>query len=307
VEYRKTIMVDYYKTLGIDKNAGPDEIKKAFRKQAKKHHPDANPDNPQAEQRFKEINEAYEVLSDPEKRRQYDTFGANWQQYQQGGFGGNGNAYTQTNVNVEDLSDLFDSIFGGAGGRSSRRSGGFSNFGFNQDAVRQRGQNIEQPVTISLQEAYHGAQRIITKEGRQMTVKIPAGAKDGTKVRLKSEGAPGAYGGEAGDLFLVVNVADDPRFTRENDDLHVDVQIDMFTALLGGTVEIPTMDRPLKLKIPAGTQSGNKFRLAGKGMPIIRKKGQHGDLYAHIQITVPKNLTEQQKQLVQQLQRSLEV
>jgi curved DNA-binding protein len=292
---------DYYSVLGINKNASQDEVKKAFRREAKLSHPDANPNNPKAEARFKELNEAYEVLGDAEKRKQYDMFGSGFQGAQNfggQGFGGAGNY--QGNINVEDLEDIIGSMFGGGG----FRSGGF---GADSNPFNQRnskGQDIEQKVSISLDEAYKGTQRVLSKEGRQVTFTIPAGANTGTKVRLRGEGHPGV--GEAGDLYIVVQVDDTgSNFKREGDDLHVDVQVDCFTAMLGGTADIPTMTGTVKLKIPAGTQAGRKFRLTGKGMPIRQKKDQFGDLYAHIQITVPTALNDEQRKLAEQLRDSL--
>jgi curved DNA-binding protein len=221
---------DYYKTLGVAKTATQDEIKKAFRQQAKQYHPDKNPDNPEAERKFKEINEAYEVLGDEKKREQYDMFG---------------------------------------------------------------------------REAYEGTTRVITKNGQQKKVSIPPGADTGTRVRMAGEGAPGMFGSQPGDLYLVVEVTPDSQFDRKGDDLSVDVNVDMFTAMLGGSVEIPTMTRPVRLNIPAGTQSGRKFRLAGKGMPMLRQGATFGNLVARVQITVPENLNDEQKRLVEQLRDSV--
>jgi curved DNA-binding protein len=282
---------NYYSVLGVDKNATQDEIKKAFRKQAKRYHPDANPNDPQAEERFKEINEAYETLGDPEKRRQYDMFGHDYARQGAGGpppgYGGMGG---MGSMSAEDLQDILNS---------------FMNFGRTSQRGRSplRGQDIEQPVQISLYEAYHGTERILNKGNRQLRVSIPAGATDGTRVRVAGEGGLGANGGLPGDLYLVVEVAEDPQFKRDGYDLTVDVNVDMFTAMLGGEVQVPTLGRPLKLKIPAGTQSGRKFRLAGKGMPST--KGSPGDLYARINITVPETLTPEQRRLVEQLRASL--
>jgi curved DNA-binding protein len=302
---------DYYQVLGVEKSATQDEIKKAFRKQAKKLHPDANPNNPQAEAQFKEINEAYEVLSDPEKRTQYDAFGSRsqWEQFAQNGFSGfggtRGQRNTYSNVNPENLNDIFNTIFG------NRDGSGFGNADYTRQYSRRAGavpptQDIEQPITITLREAYEGTTRLVVKDNRQVKVAIPAGAQTGTKVRVRGEGAENPYGGEVGDLLLVVEVLErDNHFEREGDDLYTDVQIDIFTAMLGGEVEIPTMTRPVKLKIPAGTQSGAKMRLSGKGMPILRKAGQFGDLYARMMITVPKILTDEQRRLVQQLRDAL--
>ncbi len=298
---------DYYKVLGVNKSASQDEIKRAFRKKAKQYHPDANPDDPSAEDRFKEVNEAYDVLGDETKRKQYDQYGTNWEQFaQQGGFN-NGGSYQHTrNVNVDDLNDILDSLFGGGGFRGGFGSGFGNRGGFaQQQRAPQRGQDIEQTVPISLREAYSGTQRLMSKDGRQLTVKIPAGAQTGTKVRLKGEGYPGAAG--AGDLYLIVEAQDsDGTFTREGDDLHTEVKIDMFTALLGGTVSVPTLDGTVDLKVPAGTQSGAKFRLKGKGMPKLRAKGQPGHLYARVLITVPTDLDDDQRHLAEQLRQSLQ-
>lgn len=287
---------NYYDTLGVKKDASEKEIKQAFRRLAKQYHPDANPDNPQAEARFKEINEAYEVLSDAEKRAQYDQLGSAYQQ-----FGGNGGPRYYTNVDVDDsaFADILESLFSGFGG--------FGRSGRGPAYTRQAptdGHDIEQPVTISLREAYQGATRLVSRGGRKVKVTIPRGATTGTKVRLAGEGEPGAAGGRAGDLYLVVEVEDDPRFKRQGDDLYVDVDVDLFTALLGGTVEAPTLERPVKLKIPAGTQSGRLFRVAGKGMPKLRQPDAHGDLYARALIKIPVHLTDEQRRLVEQLRDS---
>lgn len=298
---------DYYKTLGVKRDATEKEIKQAFRKLAKKYHPDTNPDNPNAETRFKELNEAYEVLSDQEKRARYDQFGTANPNF--GPQGGAGNGYYQGNVDVGEtpFGDIFESIFGGMGGsrRGSRVQTGQSGFNGFGGAMRSPGENIEQPVTISLREAYSGATRLITKGDRKIKVNIPAGATNGTKVRLSGEGGAGTGGAQAGDLYLVMQVEPDAQFERQGDNLLAEVKVDMFTALLGGEAEVPTMDRPVKLRIPAGTQSGRKFRLSGKGMPIMKKAGEFGDLYARILITVPENLSSEQRAAVENLRDSL--
>lgn len=298
---------DYYATLGVKKDASEKDIKSAFRKLAKKYHPDANRDDPNAEAKFKEINEAYEVLSDTEKRARYDQFGTVNPQWDPN-FGGGG-TYTYTNVDMNDMpfADILESLFGGMGGRGQRTSGrtrGASGSPFG-GAVSSDGEDIQQTVTISLKEAYAGATRLITKGDRTVKVNIPAGATTGTKVRLSGEGAPAMGGGRPGDLYLIVEVTPDPQFERKGDDLYVDVKVDMFAALLGGEVEVPTMERPVKLKIPAGTQSGRKFRLTGKGMPVLRKPNERGSLYARILVTVPEHLTADQKALVERLRESL--
>ena len=285
---------EFYKVLGVSRTASEKEIKQAFRKLAKQYHPDANPNNPQAEAKFKEINEAYEVLSDPQKRAQYDQFGGAFP-----GFGGNGGSYQGQNV---DFGDIFESLFTNFGSRG--RSGGSNTRFHEQTARRAKGQNFEQQVSISLHEAYHGVSRLVSIGGRTINVSIPAGAKTGTKVRLTGEGEPGIAGGPPGDLLLIIDVQPDNTFERAEDDLTTDVKVDMFTALLGGEVEIPTMTGAVNLTIPAGTQSGRKFRLASKGMPRLKKSSEFGNLYVRILITVPTHLTDSQKRLVQQLRDS---
>jgi len=288
---------DYYKTLGVSRSATEKEIKQAYRKLAKKYHPDTNPDTPNAEARFKEINEAYEVLSDKEKRATYDQFGTVNPQ-QQSPWGANpaqGSPFTYTTNG--DFGDIFGSLFGRRGERGGANVGSpFSGAGRSA-----KGQDIEQKVTITLQEAYAGAIRLITKGDRTVRVNIPAGAKNGTKVRLSGEGEAGMSGGLSGDLYLVVDVEPDSRFEREGDDLTVEVKVDLFTALLGGEVEVPTLGRPIKLKVPAGTQSGRRFRLTGKGMPVVNQAEKHGDLFARVLITVPEHLNDAQREMVEQL------
>ncbi|MEO1289228.1 MAG: J domain-containing protein [Chloroflexota bacterium] len=224
----------------------------------------------------------------------------------QGFPGGAGQYYQQGNVNVGDLEDIIGSIFGGGFRRGGATGANFTGQAnpFSQGARPQRGQNIEQPITISLAEAYSGTQRLISKEGRELRINIPAGADNGTKVRLSGEGHLGA-GGQAGDLFLVVTVDETSSpFTRDGDDLTIEFEVDAFTAMLGGKAKIPTMDGTVTLTIPAGTQSGRKFRLAGKGMPNLKKKKQSGDLYARALITIPEQLNDEQRNLIQQLRDS---
>ena len=284
---------NYYDLLGVSKSASEKEIKQAFRRLAKQYHPDANPDNPGAEAKFKEINEAYEVLSDPEKRAQYDRFGSVRTN------NGGGSYYTNVDMGDNPLNDILESIFGGFGGR-----GGSSQRTTRQQA--QAGRDLEQTVRISLHEAYEGTTRLVSKGDRRVRVNIPAGADNGTKVRLAGEGQPGAAGGRPGDLYLVVEVEPDSQFERQGNDLTVEVKVDMFTALLGDSIEVPTLSRPVSIRVPPGTQSGRRFRLTGKGMPILRQPDSYGDLYARVMITVPENLTGTQRALVEQLRASLE-
>ncbi len=307
---------DYYKILGVKKNASDKEIKKAFRRLARQHHPDVNPDDPAAEERFKEINEAYEVLSDPEKRKRYDQLGADWKRWQQAGGrageydwsrwatsqpGGRVHVRYGTPEDLEDLfggsspfSDFFSQIFGGAGVR-----GGGS--GFQYQARPQRGQDYEQPVEITLAEAYHGTTRILDKDGQRLEVKIPPGAKTGTRVRISGQGGPGGGGGSAGDLYLRVKVLPDARFERRGNNLHVAVPVDLYTMVLGGEVRVPTMTGSVMLSIPPGTQNGRKFRLRGKGMPLLRQPGKYGDLYARMEVQLPTHLTPQERELFEKL------
>jgi curved DNA-binding protein len=307
---------DYYKILGVDKKANEKEIKKAFRRLARQHHPDVNPDNPQSEERFKEINEAYEVLSDPEKRSKYDQLGADWQRWQRmGGRPGDfdwgqwttGRPGERVHVrygtpeDLEDLfgggssfSDFFSQIFGGTGG-----SPGTGRFQYQNRP--QRGQDFEQPVEITLQEAYQGTARILQKDGQRLEVKIPAGAKTGTRVRMSGHGGEGVARGPSGDLYLRVTVMPDARFERDEDDLHTSVPVDLYTMVLGGQVSVPTMTGDVVLTIPAGTQNGRTFRLRGKGMPRLREPDQHGDLYAKVEVHLPTDLTPRQRELFEEL------
>lgn len=285
---------DYYDVLGVNRGASEDEIKQAYRQKAKQYHPDANPNNPSAEARFKEINEAYEVLRDDVKRAAYNHFGANWQHYQAAN-GQNPFGHADGGASYTDMSDLFETIFGGG-----QRSGFRANAHYARD-----GADIERDIDISLREAYEGARRIISKDGREIQVRIPRGAATGTKVRLAGEGHPGIGGGAAGDLYLVVHVAEDPQFKREDDDIHVDVSVDAFTAMLGGEVEVPTMTRPVRMKVRPGAQSGQKLRLAGKGMPKLRHENAFGDLYARVMIKVPHPLDAAQIELAEVLRDSL--
>jgi len=220
--------------------------------------------------------------------------------------------YNQGNSGDVPFSDIFETFFGGLGGRGrggaqAQGRGAPGGFGFGNFSTSNaaQGEDIEQPVTITLKEAFSGTTRVVTRDGRKITVKIPAGADTGTKVRLAGEGMPG-MGGRDGDLYLIVTVDEDMQFERKGDDLLTDVKIDMFTALLGGEAEIPTMEKNVKLKIPPGTQSGRKFRLPNKGMPLLKKQGEFGDLYARILITVPIALTEKQQALVEHLRQSFQ-
>ncbi len=301
---------DYYKILGVDKKASEEDIKKAYRKLAMKHHPDRNPGNKSAEDKFKEINEAYEVLGDAEKRARYDQLGDSYSRWQQtGGTPGNFNWnewYTQApggrtaQVDMEDLfgglggfSDFFSSIFGGMGGGASR-----------QQAGRRQRQPIayEQAVQITLEEAYRGANRVLQVNGRRLEGKIPPGARTGTKVRLAGMG-PAGPDGQKSDIYLVIEVLPDQRFERKGNDLYSETSIDLYTAVLGGQARVPTLTGDVVLTIPAGTQPGQKIRLSGRGMPDLRNPQTYGDLYVTIKVSLPRKLTAKQRELFEQLQK----
>lgn len=321
---------DYYAILGVPEDADTKAIKKAFRKLAREYHPDANPDNPeQAEARFKEINEAYEVLGDPEKRARYDEIKNSYQSWermggQRGGFdwsqwaasggvpgGAPGGVRVEYSGSPDAFSDFFRVIFGdaGMGGASVGGMGLEDLFG---GAVRGRrsrgagpshvrGQDLATDVNISLEEAYHGTTAMISKDGRRLQVRIPRGARTGTKVRVSGEGAPSATGDQPGDLYLNVNVAEDNRFTREGDNLYVDATIDLYTAVLGGQVTVPTLEGNVTLKVAAGTQPGQLIRLRGKGMPRLRQEDSRGDLYVRVHVELPTNLSERERELFTEL------
>jgi curved DNA-binding protein len=322
MEYR-----DYYQILGVSKTAGQDAIKKSYRKLARQYHPDVNPGDKKAEERFKDINEAYEVLSDPEKRQKYDQFGAQWQQYERAGGrpddfwqqwggaqGGPGRQTHTRTVSPEEFeqifgqggeagfSDFFETLFGGMGGR--RASGFGAGPGYGEPRPR-RGRDVEHPVEITLEEAFQGTSRLLQRDApgasRQTEVKIPRGAKTGTRVRLSGEGTSGAAGGEAGDLYLRVQLLPHHRFERDGDDLKVTVPVDLYTAVLGGRVEVPTLSGPVKLTIPAETVNGRVFRLRGQGMPHLRNPEQRGDLYATVEVQLPRQLSEAERKLFEQL------
>jgi DnaJ-class molecular chaperone len=320
---------DYYQTLGVAKTASEKEIKQAFRKLARKFHPDVNPGDKSAESRFKEINEAYEVLGDPDKRKKYDELGANWRLYEQaqqqgqtwpgGGYpfgdaagqggawtinmgGGPGGYRTMTEEEMRDLfgnedpfSDFFRTFFGGsaAGGREAGR-------GRARAPRSQKGRDIEHPVELTLEEAFHGAtRRISIKQGghaRSVDVRIPAGVKDGSRVRAAGEGEAGSNGGPAGDLYLRVQTRPHAVFERKGDDLYTSIAVPVTIAVLGGEGQVPTINGSVRLKIPETTQSGQIFRLKGHGMPVLGKADTRGDLYATVDVQLPRSLTPEQKQ-----------
>lgn len=310
---------DYYKVLGVDKSASQEEIKKAYRKLAVKYHPDKNKGDKAAEEKFKEISEANNVLGDPVKRKQYDQLGANWNQYRQAGgdpggfdwgqysrqYGGAG----QTGYGFEGdfgdffgstggpgagggFSDFFQNIFGGgfAGGARGARTGGF------------KGQDLQASLEISLEEAYSGTTRAFSLNGQQLRIKLKPGIEHGQTLKLKGKGSPAPQGGQPGDLFLTIQVADHPQFKREGKDIRTEVAVDIYSAVLGGKVTVPTLSGPVKLSLPPRTPNEKVLRLKGKGMPVYGKQGQFGDLYVKVKAELPQELTAEEEALFRQLQ-----
>ncbi|MBU2563216.1 MAG: DnaJ domain-containing protein [Actinobacteria bacterium] len=315
VEYK-----DYYKILGVNKNASQDEIKKAFRRLARKYHPDANPNDSKAEEKFKEIGEAYEVLKDSQKRSRYDQLGANWKQYSHAGAdwpGGGGRTYTYNfggrGFNFEDLgsgfSDFFETFFGrGSDDRFSGFDPGFSTqFDRGTRTNMQKGQDMQSELSITLREAYSGTQRSLKlqREGKTRTVnvKIPKGIKDGGKIRVAGEGAKSPVGGPAGDLYLVINIAPHNFFTRKGDDLYCEVPVTIKEAFYGAKIDIPTFSGKIMVKVPPKTQGGKTLRLKGKGIPKLRSSA-FGDLYAKIKLILPEKLNSEQKRHFEEFARS---
>lgn len=320
---------DYYTILGIGRSAPEKDVKQAYRRLARKYHPDVNPGDKSAEAKFKEINEAYEVLSDSEKRQKYDRFGDQWQhaeQFAKAGqgahwdFGSGGTSTTADFGDLGDLGSIFGNLFRGSGtsSRTARRP--------------RRGENIDHPIEVTLEEAYHGTKRILELQAeelcsvcagsgrvknklcttcsgagriirpRRLEVKVPSGVKNGSKVRIVGQGGSG-YGGAKGDLFLIVKVLPHKLFERKDDNLHIEVFVPLVTAILGGEVELPTLGGKLALKIPPETQNGKAFRLAGKGMPHLGNSSR-GDLLAKVKVELPTKLTQQERQLFEQLRVS---
>jgi curved DNA-binding protein len=279
---------DYYKILGVDRKAGEDDIRKAYRKLAKQYHPDYNPENKQAEERFKEINEAYEVLGDSKKRSHYDRLGSDYSQWQRRGAPGdfNWDQYGRR-VDFDDLNDLF-----GGGGFSDFFRTVFGGGGMGQ--ARSQPQGYQQELEITLEEAYKGTTRVLQADGKQKQVRIPAGVRTGSKVRVAGAAPKGL------DLYLIVDVQEDRRFERQGNDLHTTATVSIFTAILGGDADVETLEGKVKLNIPAGTQPEQLFRLAGRGMPHVKNPGEKGDLYVRLKVQVPKYLSQKQRELLEE-------
>jgi curved DNA-binding protein len=289
---------DYNKILGVHRKDSDDEIRKAYRKLAKQHHPDYNPNNKQAEDRFKEINEAYEVLSDAKKRSYYDRVGSDYSSWQRRGNPGdfNWDQYSGvpggTRVNMDDLNDMF----GGAGGFSDFFQTIFGMSGA-RGASRQQPQGYQQELEITIEEAYKGTTRLIQTGGRQKQVRIPAGVRTGSKVRVAGAGPNGL------DLYLIIQVAEDNRFERRGNDLHTSATVDVFTAILGGEANVETLDGKIKLNIPAGTQPEQVFRLSGRGMPHLKNQKGKGDLFVKVKVQIPKYLSPKQRELLEEVSK----
>lgn len=294
--------IDYYKILGVDKSASADDIKKAYRKLARTHHPDLNPNDKEAHKKFQQINEANEVLSDPEKRKKYDQYGENWQHAEQferarqsgdgqgfSGFGSGGQAFSQE-FGEGDFSDFFESLFG-AGGRGGSRTAAF------------RGQDYQAELRLSLRDAATTHQQTLNVNGNAIRITIHAGIENGQKIKLKGHGAPGVNGGPAGDLYITFLIDDDPTFKRAGADLYTTTDVPLYTALLGGEVLIETLTGTLKLKVPPETANGAKVRLKGKGFPVYKQEGSFGDLYVTYNVVLPTHLSDKEKELFQQLSK----
>lgn len=298
--------MDYYQVLGVERSATVDAIKAAYRKLARKYHPDLNPNDKEAKRKFQEINEANEVLSDPESRKKYDKYGEHWKhadQFEaaekerggrQGRAGGTGGqpfeGFGGGNMNEEDLNDLFGSMFGGSGG--GRRE------------VKFRGQDYQAESHLDLLDARTTHKQTLSVNGKQLRITVPAGVEDGQTIRIPGQGGPGVNGGPAGDLYITFVVKDHPRFKRTGADLHTTLDINLSTAVLGGEAVLETLDGKVKLKVAPHTQSGTRAKLKGKGFPVYKHEGHHGDLYVTYQVKLPTTLTNEQRALFEQLAKT---
>ena len=299
--------VDYYKILGINKNATDKDIKKAYRKLARKYHPDINPNNKEAEKKFKEINEANEVLSNPENRKKYDKYGKDWKhadeiekqraqqaQYARYAGGGGGNPFGGFSGGGQgDYSDFFEQMFGGAGGAAYSRGGGRTS--------KFRGQDFNAQLHLNLSDVYKSQKQTLTVNGKKIRLTIPAGVEDGQTIKIKGHGGKGINGGPNGDLYITFRINNDTKFKRVGSNLYLDVDLDLYTAILGGEVIIDIFGKKVKLKVKPETQNGTKVKLKGKGFPVYKKKGQFGDLIITYHIKIPTNLTEEEKELFRKL------
>jgi curved DNA-binding protein len=292
--------IDYYKILGLEKTATDKDIKSAYRKLARKYHPDLHPNDKEAKAKFQQINEANEVLSDPEKRKKYDQYGKDWKhadqfeqanQYQQQSSRSRGGTYTHME-DEEGFSDFFESMFGGFGGRTRAHS------------VRYRGEDYTAELNLNLTEAYETHKRTLTVNGKNIRITIPAGIENGQTIKIAGHGGEGINGGPNGDLYITFIINDHPRFKRLGNNLYTTVDLDLYTAVLGGELTMETLTGKVKLNVKPETQNGSKVKLSGKGFPVYKKPGEFGDLYVTYQVKIPTNLTEKQKELFRQLSQS---
>lgn len=294
--------IDYYKVLDISKNATADEIKKTYRKLARKYHPDLNPNDKEAQRRFQEVNEANEVLSDPEKRAKYDKYGKDWKHadaYESAGGSFSGSGYGsgdfqsggfEESFNDSGFSDFFESLFGGRGAYSG--SGG---------RVKFKGQDFHASLQMDIKEAFQEHKRTLDIGGKKIRLTIYAGVEDGQTIKIKSYGGPGINGGPNGDLYLTFNISNSTPFKREGKDLFKTETIDLYTAILGGDLLVNTFNGTVKLKIKPNTQSGTKVKLKGKGFPVYKKEGEFGDLYLTYHVELPKALSKRERELFEEL------
>jgi curved DNA-binding protein len=289
--------IDYYKILELDKTASESDIKKAYRRLARKLHPDLNPNDESAKKKFQQINEAHEVLSDPEKRKQYDKYGKDWKHAEQFEKAGQQRQQSQNYGGEEfasgfdgsEYSDFFESIFGrGAGGRSGGN-------------VKFRGQDFRAELRLDLKDVFHAQKQTLTVNGKNIRLTIPAGVENGQTIKITGHGGEGMNGGPKGDLYITFSIANNTKFKREGSNLYIDADLDLYTAVLGGEVTIDTFDGKVKLKINPGTQSGSKMKLKGKGFPVYKKEGEFGDLFVTWQVKVPTSLSEKEKELFSEL------
>lgn len=292
--------IDYYKILGVKKDAGESDIKSTYRKLARKYHPDLNPNDKEANKKFQQINEANEVLSDPEKRKKYDQHGQDWKhadefekaRQAQGRQQANAGSYSFSGGEDDGgFSDFFSSMFGGSAGKGGRQT-------------KFRGEDFNAELHLSLADAYATHQQTLSVNGKNIRITIPAGIENGQVIKLKGHGSEGINGGPKGDLYITFVIADDPNFKRSGNDLFTTADIDLYTAVLGGEMMLDTLSGKIKLKVNPETQNGTKIRLKGKGFPIYKNEGQFGDLYVTYSVKIPTNLTEKQKELFRQLSAS---
>ena len=292
--------VDYYKILGINKNATEKEVKNAYRKLARKHHPDLHPNDKEAKGKFQQINEANEVLSDPVKRKKYDQYGKDWKnaeeferakQYQGQPSQARGSRYSEEQ-GAGGFSDFFESMFGGFGGAERGRQ------------VRFRGEDYTAEIHLELLDAYETHKQTLTVNGKNIRITIPAGIENGQTIKIANHGGPGMNGGPNGDLFITFSIAHHPRFKRLGNNLYTTVELDLYTAVLGGQITIETLKGKVKLTVQPGTQNASKVKLSGKGFPMYKKADQFGDLYVTYEVKIPSNLTEKQKELFTELSKT---